>query len=433
MLPELFLCVRAMRVLLLPVRTTDVRTYGAVSRTRRRSRGLRTLACLSDLRNSACVSGVLRAMMRACTTALLLLHSTSAAHGPSDKGMPMRFLMLCRTSASMYLLRTDSLLSMYLCLELRRLCRYVMTRREHQRAVEARLKYLILGAFRSGLILFGMALMYASSGVVAWPSTDSRDSLYTVGVIRFTAGLFFKAGRRPFHYWVPDIYAGTPTLTRAYFATVRKAGILGLLASISIPSRFLWVVRAISMLIGVLGAIPQVNLKRMFRYSSIAQVGYLCLGLLGVQALGKTRIVYFLVIYMVTGIHRFRVFLHGTTSYRDLAVSRHGSMNLSVALLFFSLAGIPPLMGFFTKARILQYAWGIHEYRLVGVALLSSVLGVVYSLQVVVSLYTSTLTRRCVETKASEVLSPIHRTLLRSASTVLGTGWVLVLLGTFRV
>ena len=385
------------------------------------------MACLLDLRNSACVSSVLRVCMSGCTTALLLLHSTSHTHGSSEKGVPMRFLMLCRTAASMYMLRTDSLLSMYLCLELRRLCRYVMTRREHQRAVEAILKYLILGAFRSGLILLGMGLMYSTYGTVTWPAARIQDPMYNAGLARFCRGLFFKAGRRPFHYWVPDVYAGTPTLTRAYFATVRKAGVLGLLASVPIPSTLLWVVRVWSMLLGVLGAIPQVNLKRMFRYSSIAQVGYMCLCLLGVQALGKTRMIYFMRIYMLSGLHRFGVFLHGFTTYADLARNENRRLKFQVRLMFFSLAGIPPLLGFFAKARVLQYAWGVSEYILVFAALLSSVIGVTYSLKVVVSLYTTSLNGPCIEKKASVPVSPINRSLLCRSSTLLASGWVLLL------
>jgi len=421
MFPELFLSLSAMYLLFLPKK--EVRSS---SHRRRVFLGVRTFLSLIDLRNRACISSLLRTRMRRASAWILLLRGNQA-HQERKAQSTFPFLIVCRTRAAMFMLRTDSLLSIYLRLELQRLCRYVMTRRENQRAVEARLKYLILGAFRSGLLLFGMALIYRSQATLTtWPrlSHGPEESTLLRGLTFLRRGLFFKAGRRPFHFWVPDVYARSPTLTRTYFRTVRKRGILGVLMSLPLPTRMLWRVRCISMLLGVLGAIPQTHLKRLFRYSSIAQVGFMRLGLLGSSALGKTRVVRYILVYLRTGLHAFSIFLSPTssgsiTTFRDLKESMHGGLKLQVRITFFSLAGLPPLLGFFAKASVLQYAAELGEFRRVRIALLASIIGRYYSLKVIQRMYMDYQSIPCRSRRASKELGPILSSLLCTPSVLL--------------
>ena len=440
MFPEIFLGMSSMFLLFSPKRN-PFSTSANNSKVRRLILGGRTVLTLLDLRNRACVSNILRTRMRRTSRRILLLHGESRTRAQAvstnsrrrleaPKEMSFRFLVTCRTRASMFLIRTESLLSMYLRLELQRLCRYVLTRRENQRAVEARLKYLILGAFRSGLLLLGLAMIYRRQGTLTfWPGSMSlpRNSMggrvFSRGMALTRRGLFFKAGRRPFHFWVPDVYQGTPTLSRAYFRTVTKRGILGLLMTLPIPAARLWLVARVSMLLGVLGAIPQSHLKRLFRYSSIAQVGYMCLGLLGIQTLGKTRVVRFLGVYMITGLHRFRVFFAppGYTTFADLEESTFLGLKVQMRRTFFSLAGIPPLLGFAAKARVLQHARQVGEYGRIRVALLSSVIGTFYSLKVIQILFFQEERLPCRQRRARKEIPRVLRRILSRPSLLIGT------------
>jgi len=412
MFPEIFLIGRAIFLLF----------RDAKNRSKQGRRFLRIAAFLRlmDRRNRVCSTSLLRIRMRRRSRWILFLHSEK-----KRKDIRFAFLVTRRTRAGMFMLRTESLLSIYLRIELQRLCRYVLTRRENQRAVEARLKYLLLGAFRSGLILLGLARLYRRQGTITlWPMVGlfQESELARRGIVFLRAGLFFKAGRRPFHYWVPDVYQGTPTLTRAYFRTVRKRGILRLLLTLPIPARMLWRVRRRSMLIGVLGAIPQTHLKRLFRYSSIAQVGYMCLGLLGGSILGKSRVVRYIIIYMITSLHRFGVFARpsGYTTFSEIEASSFAGLKIQMRRVFFSLAGLPPLLGFRGKARVLQNALEVGERRRVRIALISSVLGVFYSLKIVRKLYRSRLP--CVELRRRKEISRTSRTFLCRPVILLATG-----------
>jgi len=386
---EYFLSVRAMYLLF----SSESRDSYNLSKQRRIYRRRRSFLSLLDLRNRACVTSLLRTRMARRARWILFLHASTA----KTKDRSFRFLILRSTRASMFMLRTESLLSIYLRIELQRICRYVLRRRENQRAVEARLKYLILGAFRSGILLFGLPLIYRRSGTLrigCFATTIYESELFTAGMTLLRRGLFFKAGRRPFHFWVPDVYQGIPTLSRAYFRTVSKRRMLGLLLILPISTTRIWRVRRRSMLLGVLGAIPQFHLKRLYRYSSIAQVGYICLGLLSVEKMSGVRtratagVIRYLLIYIRTTLHRFSVFaVPSYTTFAHMQESSYVGMKVQMRLVFFSLAGIPPLLGFRAKARVLQNASYVGEMRRVRLALLASSIGVFYSLKMIQTMF----------------------------------------------
>nr|QIV68123.1 NADH dehydrogenase subunit 2 [Marsupiomonas sp. NIES 1824] len=417
MIPETFLSVRAMYLLFAEPSRNARRAQANPSKQRSLYLAIRASLRLLDLRDRACLTRVIRRTMRRGARWILLAHRPEQER--KEGKVSFSFLVTSRTRASMFMLRTESLLSLYLRLELQRLCRYVLVRRENQRAVEARLKYLILGAFRSGLLLLGLGMVYARQGtLLVWPSLEERSPLLRLRLSCVTRALFFKAGRRPFHFWVPDVYQGRPTLARAYLRTVRKRGIVGLLLTLPIPALGLWRRARRSMILGVFGAIPQSHLKRLFRYSSIAQVGYVFLGLLGV---GKTRVVRFLSIYLVTALHRFGIFLLPTprTTFAHLHRSSSLAVKRQVTLTFFSLAGVPPLLGFVRKASVLQSARERGEMARVAVGLRASLVGAYYSLRVVQTLFAPLQELPCRVRLATKEVPSMLRGLLSSASLLL--------------
>lgn len=394
--PEIFLRVRAIFLLF---------KSSEVSKSRSLFARIRRFLSLLDRRDRRCMTRILRTCIRRRARWILLQPQPNSS---------FRFLISSSTRASMFLLRTESLLSVYLRMELQRLCRYVLMRRENQRAVEARLKYLILGSFRSGLFLLGIGMIYRREGtLVFWPKEE-----LSLGLRLMARALFFKAGRRPFHFWVADVYQGAPTLSRAFLRSVRKRGILGLRMTLPIPSYRLWVVARSSMLIGVLGAIPQSHLKRLFRYSSIAQVGYVLLGLLGA---GKRRVVIFVRIYLRTVLHRFGIFLSHTT-FSQLQRSFSISFQTQVALTFFSLTGIPPLAGFLAKARVFQSARERGEFGRMVFRVIASILGAVYRLRIIQNLFFQMNSMPSQKRLSSKEIPRTRRRLLSTTSLLLTRG-----------
>jgi NADH-quinone oxidoreductase subunit N len=320
-------------------------------------------------------------------------------------------LMLIATLGMMLMVSSASFLSLYMGLELQSLALYVLAafNRDHLRSTEAGLKYFVLGALSSGMLLYGISLIYGFTGSTEFSAiatvTHGGAGLGVIfGIVFLIAGLAFKVSAVPFHMWTPDVYEGAPTPITAYFATAAKAAALCLfLRAILTPfpdlihqwRQIIVFLSVLSMALGAFAALGQKNIKRLMAYSSIGHMGYALLGLAAGTALGARGVLIYLAIYVFTNLGVFAAIQamrrdgKAVESISDLAgLSRTNPWLAFVfALMFVSLAGVPPLAGFVGKWYVFVAAIqaGLIIPSVLGV--LSSVVALVYYLRVVKIMY----------------------------------------------
>ncbi|WP_027135332.1 NADH-quinone oxidoreductase subunit NuoN [Geminicoccus roseus] len=305
---------------------------------------------------------------------------------------------------------SNSFLGLYMGLELQSLAVYVLaaSHRDTLRSTEAGLKYFVLGALASGLLLYGISLVYGFTGTVMFDQLGdllrdenaflSKGAL--VGLVFIAAGICFKLGVVPFHMWTPDVYEGAPTPVSAYIASAPKLAAMGLLLRVLIDPFGAWVdqwqqiivfVSVASMLLGAFAAIMQTNFKRLMAYSGIANIGYALVGLAAGTQQGVNGVLVFMAIYMVMTLGTFACILamrRAGTYVEEIdqlaGLSRRQPMLASIlTILMFSLAGIPPLAGFFGKFYVFKAAVDAGFVSLAVIGLLSSVVGAFYYLRIV--------------------------------------------------
>ena len=318
----------------------------------------------------------------------------------------------------------SNFLVVYLGLELMSLSLYALTalRRDHGQSTEAAMKYFVLGALASGFLLYGLSMMYGATGSLdigkvfeAIGKGQANPQVLTFGLVFIVAGLGFKFGAAPFHMWVPDVYHGAPTAVTLLIAGAPKLAAFGIAIRLLVEGllglatdwqQMLMVLAVASLFIGNLAAIAQTNLKRLLAYSAIAQVGFVLLALSAGVISGNTlsggnaysSALFYMVTYVLTTLGSFGVILllsrqgFESEEISDLAGLNQRSpwMAAVMALFMFSLAGIPPLVGFYAKLSVLQalittnlagYLW------LAVVAVLLSLVGAFYYLRVVKVMY----------------------------------------------
>jgi NADH-quinone oxidoreductase subunit N len=318
----------------------------------------------------------------------------------------------------------NNFLVVYLGLELMSLSLYALTalRRDHAMATEAAMKYFVLGALASGFLLYGLSMMYGATGTLSIPQVfesigkgQANPQVLTFGLVFIVAGLGFKFGAAPFHMWVPDVYHGAPTAVTLLIAGAPKLAAFGIAMRVLVEGllglatdwqQMLVVLAVASMFIGNLAAIAQTNLKRLLAYSAIAQIGFVLLALSAGVISGNTlsggnaysSALFYMVTYVLTTLGSFGVIMllarqgFESEEISDLAGLNQRSpwMAAVMALFMFSLAGIPPLVGFYAKLSVLQalvttnvpgYLW------LAVVAVLLSLVGAFYYLRVVKVMY----------------------------------------------
>jgi len=317
-------------------------------------------------------------------------------------------LMLLATLGMMLMVSSASFLSLYMGLELQSLALYVLAafNRDHLRSTEAGLKYFVLGALSSGMMLYGISLIYGFTGTTSFSAiatvTHAGGASIGVifGIVFLIAGLAFKVSAVPFHMWTPDVYEGAPTPITAYFATAAKVAALCLfLRSILTPfpdllhqwRQIIVFISVLSMALGAIAAIGQRNIKRLMAYSSIGHMGYALLGLAAGTALGTRGVLIYLAIYVATNLGVFaciQAMRRGgkpVEGISDLAGLARTDLKLAVlfSMLFLSLAGLPPLAGFFAKFYVFLAAIqaGLVWPAILGV--LASAIGLVYYLRLV--------------------------------------------------
>ncbi len=318
-------------------------------------------------------------------------------------------LMLFSVLGMGIMVSSGNLLTMYIGLEMQALSLYVMAafNRDSLRASEAGLKYFVLGALSSGILLYGLSLIYGFTGVLSFDKigaalsgVDHINAGLVAGLVFVLAGLAFKISAAPFHMWTPDVYEGAPTPVTGFFAGAPKLAALALIARlITGPfagmahdwQQVLIVLAVLSMVIGAFGALTQTNIKRLMGYSSIANMGYALVPLAAGGAAGVGGMLIFMSIYLVTIVGLFAAILQMRTrdgaveGIADLAGLSKSNLPLSLILtaLMFSIAGIPFFMGFFGKWFAFAPAFNAGLSWLVVVALLSSVVAAFYYLRVI--------------------------------------------------
>jgi NADH-quinone oxidoreductase subunit N len=320
-------------------------------------------------------------------------------------------LVLLSTLGMLLLISADNLIALYLGLELMSLALYVMAAfaRDDGRASEAGLKYFVLGALSSGMMLYGSSLLYGFAGTVSFAGiaqavTEQPPVGVIFGLVFVLAGLAFKMSAAPFHMWTPDVYEGAPTPVTTFFASAAKMAAVAITARVVITAfpaitsqwRQIIVFLAIaSTLLGSFAAIGQNNIKRLMAYSSIGHMGFALIGLAAGNEAGVRGVVVYLTIYLVMTLGSFAAILamringRNVESVSDLAgLSRtNGLMAFFLAMLMFSLAGIPPLAGFFAKYYVLLAAVDAGLYPLAVVGVLASAVAAFYYLRVVKVMY----------------------------------------------
>ena len=306
---------------------------------------------------------------------------------------------------------SGDLMALYMGLELQSLALYVVAamRRDSVRSTEAGLKYFVLGALSSGLLLYGASLTYGFAGTTLFSgifdslSGDVPTGLL-IGLVFMLAGLAFKVSAAPFHMWTPDVYEGSPTPVTAFFATAPKVAAMALIARLAqdafgaIPGQWGQVLAALavaSMFLGAIAAIGQKDIKRLMAYSSIAHMGYALIGLAVGTAYGVQATLIYMAIYVTMNVGTFAFILSMERDGRpvtDIASLNQFSKSeplkaLALLVLMFSLAGVPPMVGFFGKFYVLKAAVDGGMTWLAVAGAVASVIGAFYYLRIVFYMY----------------------------------------------
>jgi NADH-quinone oxidoreductase subunit N len=328
-------------------------------------------------------------------------------------------LMLLALTGSMFLASTAELISIYISLELATMPLYVLAGllRTGERSAEAAVKYVLLGAMSSAILLYGFALLYGLTGttdLIAIANSINAgvkdgNVLVLIAAVLILAGFGFKISAVPFHMWAPDIYEGSPTPSTAFFSVASKAaGFAGLIrvfvfgglgqVNLTALTIIVSIVAVLTMTLGNLVAAVQSNVKRMMAYSSIAQAGYILVGFVasisGKNADGTAAVLFYILVYVITNLGAFSgiIALANATGgekiedFRGLA-RRAPLLSAGTALCLLSLAGIPPLAGFVSKVFIFTAAWDQGFAWLVVIALINTVVSLVYYGRIVKAMY----------------------------------------------
>ena len=319
-------------------------------------------------------------------------------------------LILSSVLGMMVMISSNDLIVFYMGLELQSLALYVLAtfNRDNLKSSEAGLKYFILSALSSGLLLYGCSLIYGFAGSTNFDTIatqlNSDEYVLTFGIVFILVGLAFKISAVPFHMWAPDVYEGSPTTVTLFFTMVPK------IAALTVFIRFLYIpfinlvdqwqiivvfLSIASMLFGAVAAIGQTNIKRLIAYSSISHIGYALAGLASVSNEGIQSSIVYLIIYIVMNLGLFSCLLmlkRNNEYYEDISdlsglSKNHPLLSISFLIILFSLAGIPPLAGFFAKFYIFKSVIEQSMYFLAIVGLLSTVVAAFYYLRIIKIIY----------------------------------------------
>jgi len=319
-------------------------------------------------------------------------------------------IILSSTLGMILMISSYDLIIFYLGLELQSLCLYILAsfKRDDERSTEAGLKYFVLSALASGLLLYGCSLIYGFTGSTNFEiisaNLDEANTGAVFGIVFIIVGLAFKVSAVPFHMWTPDVYEGSPTSVTSFFALVPK------IAAISVFIRFMYVpfinvisqwqtiiifLSIASMILGAVAAIGQSNIKRLMAYSSIGHMGYALAGLATGTNSGIQSTIIYLTIYLVMNLGAFgcifmmkreNVYYENIDDLSGLS-KNHPMVALSFLIILFSLAGIPPMAGFFAKFYVFMAVIEVKMYALAIIGLVTTVVSAFYYLRIIKIIY----------------------------------------------
>lgn len=346
----------------------------------------------------------------AAAAAILLAPRYFLAGGALRAEYPV--LILFSSIGMGMMVSAGDLLTLYVGLEMQSLAAYVLASfmRQDERSSEAGLKYFVLGSLASGILLYGTALLYGFTGTtsfdgIAVAMSDGVGKGELFGMVFLLAGLAFKMSAVPFHMWTPDVYEGAPTPVTAFFGSAPKVAAMGLTVRVAIealgPAGLDWqqiviFVALASIVFGAVAAIGQTNIKRLMAYSSINNVGFALIGLAAGTPAGAAATMSYMAIYVVMTIGGFACILQmrdadgnpveSIASLAGLSQSRKG-LAAAFAIFMFSMAGIPPLFGFWAKFLVFDAAVAANLTALAAFGIAASVIGAYYYLKIIKTIY----------------------------------------------
>jgi len=322
-------------------------------------------------------------------------------------------LILLATTGMMVMVSANDLITLYLGLELQSLALYVVASfdRDSVRSSEAGLKYFVLGALSSGMLLYGASMVYGFAGTTSFTALakmltgeSAASPGLIIGMVFISVGLAFKVSAVPFHMWVPDVYEGAPTPVTAFFAVAPKMAAIALFMRFMIEPfggmlaewrQVIVFLSIASMILGSVAAIAQTSIKRLMAYSSIGHIGYALIGLAVATPAGIRGVLVYMAIYLFMNVGTFAVILcmkqqgkmlEGINDLAGLSRSQPG-LALALAIFMFAMAGIPPTAGFFSKLYIFLAAIDAHLNALAVIGVVTSVVGAFYYLRIVKVMY----------------------------------------------
>jgi NADH-quinone oxidoreductase subunit N len=360
------------------------------------------------------LADTLKVMVLIAVSAMLIYSRSYAAARGMYRG-EFFTLVLFATLGMMVMISANHLLSLYLGLELLSLSLYALValQRDSKDNTEAAMKYFVLGALASGMLLYGMSMIYGATGHLEIPKIaqviadgKANGTILVFGLVFLVAGIGFKLGAVPFHMWVPDVYQGAPTAVALLISSAPKlaafAFVMRLLveslghASLLVEWRQMLIVLAVaSMAVGNITAIAQTNLKRMLAYSTISHMGFLLLGVLAGDQNGYSAAMFYVVIYTLTSLGAFgMIMLLAREGFEADRLEDFKGLNrrspwyaFLMLLLMFSMAGVPPTVGFYAKLSVLQAVINTGQIWIAVVAVIFSLVGAFYYLRVVRLMY----------------------------------------------
>jgi NADH-quinone oxidoreductase subunit N len=320
-------------------------------------------------------------------------------------------LVVLAVVGMMMMVSAGDLMALYMGLELQSLALYVVAslRRDSAKSTEAGLKYFVLGALSSGLLLYGASLVYGYAGTTLFSgiiqvAQEGMSLGLLFGIVFLMAGFAFKVSAVPFHMWTPDVYEGSPTPVTAFFATAPKVAAMALFARVMHDAfggavadwqQIMALLSVLSMFLGAFAAIGQTNIKRLMAYSSIAHMGYALMGLAAGTVLGVQAMLVYMAIYVMMNVGTFAFILMMekdgqpvvNISSLNMYAKREPGRAFAMLVLLFSLAGVPPMLGFFGKLYVLRAAYEADLIWLAVAGVVASVIGAYYYLRIVFFMY----------------------------------------------
>ena len=384
--------------------------------------------------------------------AVALLMAGEYLHRENMNKFEYTLLILFGSAGMGVMLSANNLMTLYLGIETLSLSSYVLAafNRDSRRSAEAGLKYFVLGALASGLLLFGCSLVYGYTGHAGYEQIAASEQSIglTFGLVLILMALCFKASAAPFHVWTPDVYEGAPTPVVTFFATAPKLATVALLANTMFTVFGVyeqsWIViigaiSAISMLVGAIGGLSQNNIKRLLAYSSIANVGYALMGVAAGEVNGASAVLTYMTIYVLSSLGLFGVVLamrrkdgqvEDISDLNGLSTTRPG-LAVALSVLVFSVAGIPPMAGFFGKLLVFEAAIQSELYWLVGVGVIASVISLGYYLRIIWAIWAKSNEDETLQPADSMVAVSIYgSTILAFPVLVIWIGSIVALINT---